>query len=120
MKHIFSLTLCLAGLAIVVNCQSDEKLVLDVYYSNSCPDSKRFITNQLPTLIDDFVTTNRMDINLVSFGKASVHINLTLLTHDHAVSSFIHSLSMSSTTKQACTISLVNLVMMNASEWLSR
>ncbi len=48
----------------------NQRQALGVYYETLCPDSKRFIHNQLPVIIRDF--SDKVQINLVPFGAAHV------------------------------------------------
>jgi hypothetical protein len=55
------------------------KQKIDVYFEALCPDSKRFLLNQVPTIIDEFGKTvngsyesSQIEINLIPFGKANV------------------------------------------------
>lgn len=52
--------------------ESLEKLNIAVYYESKCPDSKRFINNQITKAIDYFPSL--LNIILVPFGKANVNI----------------------------------------------
>jgi hypothetical protein len=54
---------------------------LDVYFEALCPDSKRLLVNQVPTIITEFgkivngsYESNQIKINLVPFGKANVNL----------------------------------------------
>jgi hypothetical protein len=62
-----------------VNCQSSNtKLNIEVYYETLCPDSKRFINNQVSKIYQNNLLQNITNVILVPYGKASVNhlINL--------------------------------------------
>ena len=46
------------------------KVNIAVYYESQCPDSRRFINNQLPKAIEIF--PDLVNIILIPFGKANV------------------------------------------------
>jgi interferon gamma-inducible protein 30 len=55
-----------------VNCQSSAKLNIEVYYETLCPDSKRFINNQVSKIYQNSLLQNITNVVLVPYGKASV------------------------------------------------
>ena len=62
---------CLQLATDLTRAQSTGYLqVIDVYYETLCPDSKRFLINQVPTILNEF--GSKIKINLVPFGKANV------------------------------------------------
>lgn len=78
-KNLF-FTLALAYLFIGdnlnynVNCQiSNTKLNIEVYYETLCPDSKRFINNQVSKIYQNNLLQNITNVILVPYGKASVN-----------------------------------------------
>jgi hypothetical protein len=62
-----------------VNSALGYKQKLNVYFEALCPDSKRFLTYQLPVVINEFgrvvndlYESDQIEINLIAFGKANV------------------------------------------------
>jgi interferon, gamma-inducible protein 30 len=48
---------------------------MDIYYESLCPDSVRFISQQLKPLYNDF--KKHLDISLIPFGKSNVSKKIT-------------------------------------------
>lgn len=54
----------------------NDKVIIHVYYESQCPDSRRFIIQQMPRALDTF--PNLVEFVLVPFGKANVSCYLYL------------------------------------------
>jgi hypothetical protein len=48
------------------------QIKMDIYYESLCPDSKKFLTQVLYPIYNDF--KQNMEINLIPFGKSDVSI----------------------------------------------
>ncbi len=90
------------------------KKYIDVYFESLCPDSKRFITTQLPYVLDDF--KNTIQVNLVPFGKASVNLIYIDQTLKNFVSFLVIFLSRFGTNIQINGLFSVSTAAMNALE----
>jgi hypothetical protein len=74
MNRVFHLLLILVvGSSLAASSQLrtiNGKVNIAVYYESQCPDSRRFINNQLPKAIETF--PDLVNIILIPFGKANV------------------------------------------------
>ena len=74
MKRIFHLlSILVVGSSLAASSQLrtiNGKVNIAVYYESQCPDSRRFINNQLPKAIETF--PDLVNIILIPFGKANV------------------------------------------------
>ncbi|XP_058058494.1 GILT-like protein 1 [Anopheles bellator] len=66
MKQTILASLLLASLAVNVGAQTP--VTVDVYYAHLCPDSVRFVSDQLMTLNQNLL--NSVTIDFIPFGKA--------------------------------------------------
>lgn len=53
---------------------------MDVYYESLCPDSIKFINQQLYPIYEQF--KNNLDITFVPHGKSDVSLKLSSILHD--------------------------------------
>ncbi len=60
-------------LRTVANPPLSKRLKITVYYETKCPDSKRFLQEQVRGAIDFYKSTN-LRLKLVPYGKASVSL----------------------------------------------
>lgn len=74
MNRIFHLlSILVVGSSLAASSQLrtiNGKVNIAVYYESQCPDSRRFINNQLPKAIETF--PDLVNIILIPFGKANV------------------------------------------------
>ncbi|KAL4711241.1 hypothetical protein ACJJTC_019082 [Scirpophaga incertulas] len=83
MKCLLVFCLVLISCSVLAkNKKADEKVKIAVYYESLCPDSKRFITEQLAPVWRDF--RGAVKVKLVPYGKSThekVNGNWQFLCH---------------------------------------
>ena len=62
------------SLSISVKANNENLLNIHVYYESLCPDSRKFIINEVKEAYENF--QNIANIILIPFGKANVSIRL--------------------------------------------
>jgi hypothetical protein len=101
-----------------INCQRNTKLNIEVYYETLCPDSKRFINNQVSKIYQNSLLQNITNVILIPYGKASVTLNLSFCINEIKCykNQYYIFLSSNGMMNRNIGILIVNMARMNVSE----